>query len=78
MTNSPNFDSKDEFLEWARKNWPPDSQFCANHWAPFALQELTGGVLFSLMYITDLVFMDIDLAKRAGGDPGVAMKLAAP
>lgn len=76
--NSPQFNSKGEFLEWARKNWKANSQFCANHWAPFALRESEGGILFSLIYITDLVFMDAELAERGGGNPETAMQLASP
>lgn len=78
MTDAPQFDTKEEFLEWAKKNWPPDPQFCAEHWATFALRERTGGALMSVMYITDMVLLDSDLAERANGDPGLAMKLASP
>lgn len=76
--NSPQFETEEEFLKWAKINWPPDPQFCAKHWARFATREQSHGALFSLMYITDLVFMDEELSKRAGGDPNTAMKLAAP
>lgn len=75
---APKFDTKEEFLAWAKKNWPPDSQFCAEHWAPFALREVMGGALFSIVYLTDIVFFDVELAKRSGGDPNTGMKLAAP
>lgn len=78
MDDAPHFDTKEEFLDWAKKNWPPDPQFCAEHWAPFALRQIEGGAIFSVIYITDLVFMDNELAKRAGGSPSLAMKLAAP
>ena len=74
----PEFGTREEFLAWARKNWPPDPQFCAEHWATFALRERTGGMLLSIMYLTDVVFFDDELARRAGGDPATAMKLASP
>lgn len=75
---APTFKDKAEFLAWAKKNWPPDGQFCANHWATFALRERDRGLLMSVMYITDMVFMDTELAQRAGGDPQLALRLAAP
>jgi hypothetical protein len=76
--DAPTFGTKEEFLAWAKKNWKPDSQFCAEHWSPFAMRELDSGVLFSIIYLTDFVFMDEELAKRASGSPELAMKLAAP
>lgn len=76
--DEPKFSSKEEFLAWAKVNWPPDGQFCAEHWATFALRERQGGVMFSLMYLTDILFFDLEMAERSGGDPATAMKLAAP
>lgn len=75
---APRFNTVEEFYEYAKKNWPPDSQFCVRHWAPFAMRERSGGLVMSVMYITDFVVQDTELAKRAGGDPNVALKLAAP
>lgn len=74
----PQFTTKEEYVAWARKHGRADPQFCAEHWAPFALREIDGGALFSVIYLTDLVLMDEVLAKRAGGDPNLAMHLAAP